>query len=457
MLTLAATIFVLGVLIFVHELGHFIAAKAAGIAVPRFSIGFGPPTPLKFQRRETEYLVSWVPFGGYVKMASLEEQQAMASLEGGDLEQEFPPDQLFESKSLFARIVVLAAGVIMNALFAWAVYSGLVIAYGKTIDPTTAVATINADTLPAGAEALAGVPFGATVTKINGDAITSWNEVMDGVLDPRSDQLRIELASGEPPVLSVVVADVPGADAERRAMIAQSILPLWEPRVGYLVEGKPAARAGLTPGDLITHIGGEPLRSWHALVEAVESSVGEPMILAIDRGGEMIEIEVTPAEEEVTDPMTGDARKAGRIGIGPERQIRRVELGVAASIAEGARQTWDNGLQVLAFLKGLFLGQVSVRQLGGPILIGQASGQFARAGFVPLLTFMAFLSINLAILNLLPIPVLDGGHLIFLMLEGLRGKPLPQSLRLRLTQAGMFVLLGVMVFAVINDVFRIVG
>ncbi len=457
MLTLAATLFVLGVLIFVHELGHFMAAKAAGIAVPRFSIGFGPPTPLSFRRGETEYLVSWIPFGGYVKMASLEEQQAMESLEGGGLEQEFPPEKLFESKPLFARIVVLAAGVIMNALFAWAVYSGLVIAYGKRIDPTTAVAAIDAETLPAGAEALAEVPFGAEVAKINGEPVESWNDIMDGVLDPRSDRLSIEFLTGEPPVKSVVVAEVPGADAERRAQIAQAILPLWEPRVGYLVQGKPAERAGLKPGDLITHVGGQPLPSWHALVEAVEASLDQPMRLAIDRAGETVELEVTPAAEDVTDPITGEVRKAGRIGIGPERQLEHVELGVAASIAEGARQTWDNATQVLAFVKGLVLGQVSIRQLGGPILIGQASGQVARAGFVPLLSFMAFLSVNLAILNLLPIPVLDGGHLIFLMLEGLRGKPLPQSLRLRLTQAGMFVLLGIMAFAVINDIFRIVG
>ena len=126
--------------------------------------------------------------------------------------------------------------------------------------------------------------------------------------------------------------------------------------------------------------------------------------------------------------------------------------------AEGGRETWDNGLRVLVFLKGMILGQVSPRQLGGPILIGQASGQFARAGFAALLSFMAFLSINLAILNLLPIPVLDGGHLVFLMLEGLRGgKPLPQDLRLRLTQVGLFLLLGIMAFAVINDLVRVAG
>ncbi len=452
MLTLAATIFVLGVLIFVHELGHFMAAKAVGIAVPRFSIGFGPPTPLRFQRGETEYLLSWVPFGGYVKMASLEEQQAMASLEGGSLEQTFPPEQLFESKSLPARILVLSAGVIMNALFAWAVYSGLLMTYGQAVDPTTAISRVDAAALPEAARSLAEIPTGATVERVNGETIASWNEIMDGVLDPRSDELRFDFAAGPP-----VVVAIPGVDAESRAKIAQAMIPLWEPRVGYLVDGKPAAKAGLQDGDLITGAGGQPLASWDALVAAVESSVGQPMQLSIERQGETVEIEVTPAEEEVTDPLTGDVRKVGRIGIGPNLEILRIELGVAAALAAGAEQTWENGLQVLVFLKGMILGQVSAKQLGGPILIGQASGRFARAGLVPLLTFMAFLSINLAILNLLPIPVLDGGHLVFLVLEGILGKPLPQALRMRLTQAGMFLLLGVMLFAVINDVFRIVG
>ncbi len=450
--TLAATIFVLGVLIFIHELGHFMAAKAVGIAVPRFSIGLGPSTPLRFRRGETEYLIAWIPFGGYVKMASLEEQQAMESLEGGALDQEFPPEQLFESKSLPARVLVLSAGVIMNALFAWGIYSGLMMTYGQTVDPTTTISRVDASALPEAAGTLAEIPFGATVESINGEAVESWDDIQDGVLDARSDQLRLEFTTGEP-----IVVDVPGTAAEKRVRIAQAIIPLWEPRIGFLVADKPAVRAGLEVGDLITHIGGEPLPSWDALVTAVEGNVGEALLLSIDRAGEAVEVEVTPVEEEIPDPMTGDTHKAGRIGIGPKLDLRRVELGVVAALIEGAGETWNNGMQVLFFLKGLIMGQVSLRQLGGPILIGQVSGQAARAGIVPLLSFMAFLSINLAILNLLPIPVLDGGQLIFLMFEGVRGKPLPQVMRIRLINAGLFVLLGIMTFVVSNDLWRIYG
>lgn len=365
LLTLAAFILVLGVLIFVHELGHFMAAKAVGIGVPRFSIGFGPATPLRFRRGETEYLLSWIPFGGYVKMASLEEQQAMEGLEGGSVEQEFPPEKLLESKSLAARILVISAGVIMNALFAWAAYTGLLLVYGQAVD---------------------------------------------------------------------------------------------EPRIGILSPGAPAEAAGMMADDLITHINGEPLASWGDLVTKVEPKAGQTLTFTVDRQGETVELEAAPAEEDFVDPISGENRKVGRIGVGPQLNSRRDPLGFGSAVVEGARQTGDSAVQILAFLKGMVLGQVSPKNLGGPILIGQASGQFARAGIVALVTFMAFLSMNLAILNLLPIPVLDGGHLVFLIIEGLRGgKPLPLHLRLRLTQVGMYLLLGLMLFAVINDVLRIIG
>ena len=363
LLTLAAFALVLGVLIFVHELGHFMAAKAVGIAVPRFSIGFGPATPLRFKRGETEYLVSWFPLGGYVKMASREEQEAMESLEGGKVEEEFPPDRLFESKSLAARILVISAGVIMNALFAWAAYSVLLAAYGQP-----------------------------------------------------------------------------------------------EPRIGSVAAEQPAAAAGLLEQDLITHVDGQALATWQEFVAAVEGSAGASLRMTVERDRQTIEIPVTPALVEAPDPATGKMRQVARIGVGLSGEARRIPIPAGAAIVMGARQTRDIALLVLASVKGLVLGQISPRELGGPLMIGQVSGQAARLGASALLDLMALLSINLAILNLLPIPVLDGGHLVFLVIEGLRGgKPLPQGLRMRLTQIGMFVLLGIMAFALINDGLRLIG
>jgi len=454
LLTIAAFLLVLGVLIFVHELGHFLAAKAVGIAVPRFSIGLGPTTPFSFRRGETEYVISWIPFGGYVKMASKEEQEAMEALEGGSLPEEFPPEKLFEAKPLWARILTISAGVIMNVIFAWAVYTGLAAVYGRAEDPTTKIAQIDAAVLPAAAAELAGVPFATEILRVNGEPVASWNGIMAGVRDRSSDELRFDFA-GE---IAPAIVAIPGSDAEARNAIAQAMIPLWEPRVGGIVPGQPAEAAGLEVGDLILGAGGEDIRTWQDLLRVLAPSAGKELVLVVRRDGNEIEVPIVPNEGTIRDPLTGEPRKGGIIGIDMLRKPPHVvPLGPVDAVAEGARQTWDDAALVFFILKNMVTGRISPREVGGPIAIGQISGQFARAGAVALLTFMAFLSVNLAILNLLPIPVLDGGHLIFLILEGIRRKPLSLGVRHRLTQAGLMLLLLIMGLVVVNDLLRVAG
>lgn len=453
LLTIAAFVFVLGVLIFVHELGHFLAAKASGIGVPRFSIGFGPATPLRFRRGETEYVVSWFPLGGYVKMASREEQEAMGALEGGATGEEYPADKLFENKPLAARIVVLSAGVAMNALFAWFVYAALAGVYGRAEDPTTRLARVDATALPAAAEALAAVPSGTRIVRLNGDTVRSWTQLGRQLIDPRSAALRFEFAGG---VEAVTVA-IPGTDARERAALIEALKPMWRPTIGGLAPGFPAANAGLEPGDRIVAVNGDSIRVWDDLNQIVDVSAGDTLQLAVLRADSSFVVPIVPVEQTDRDPVTGQARKVGRIGIGPQIEPIRVRYGFVEAIAEGGRQTLDMTSQVLFTIKSMFTGQVSVRELGGPILIGQVSGQAAEAGLPALLGFMAFLSINLAILNLLPIPVLDGGHLVFLLIEGVRGKPLSLDVRLKLTQFGLAVIVGIMVLAFANDFLRLLG
>ncbi len=454
MLTIVAFVFVLGVLIFVHELGHFLAAKAVGIAVPRFSIGFGPATPLVFTRGETEYRVSWIPLGGYVKMASREEQEAMGALEGGELEEEFPPDRLFESKSLPARIVVISAGVAMNALFAWIVYVGISLGYGKVEDPTTQIARVDEAVLPSEAQELVGLPFGTQIIRINGDTMASRNDIQEALSDLTSDEIRFEFAGDQDPI----VVPIPGTAARERFALYDALIPLHKPRVGVVAPGRPAAEAGVEPGDLIVRIDGDTIRTWDEMVHTIEPAAGDTLEVALARGDSVLEVVLVPTEQTVRDAVSGESRRVGQIGIGSQAfDPIRVEFGLGEALAEGARLTWVDVNRVLFTLKGMIVGTISPRELGGPIFIGQMSGQVAAAGMLPLILFMAFLSVNLAILNLLPIPVLDGGHLIFLLIEGIRGKPLSLSLRLRLTQIGLFVLLGIMVLALTNDLFRVIG
>lgn len=454
MLTIVAFVFVLGVLIFVHELGHFLAAKAVGIAVPRFSIGFGPATPLVFKKGETEYRVAWFPLGGYVKMASREEQEMMGALEGGALEEEYPPDRLFESKPLLARIVVISAGVVMNAVFAWMVYVGISVGYGKVEDPTTRIARIDEELLPDEARALASLQFGTQIVRINGDTMSSRNDIDEAIIDVTSDRLRFEFAGSRAPV----TVAIPGTAARKRMDLDAALIPLHQPRIGLVAPGRPAAQAGMEPGDVVVRIDGDTIRTWDEMVNVIEPAAGDTLVVTLARADSVLDVVLVPTEQTVRDPVSGESRQVGQIGIGSQGfEPIRVEFGLVEAMAEGVRLTLEDVRRVLFTLKGMILRKISPRELGGPIFIGQMSGQVAAAGMLPLLAFMAFLSVNLAILNLLPIPVLDGGHLIFLFIEGIRGKPLSLAVRLRLTQVGLFVLLGIMALALTNDLFRVIG
>lgn len=453
LISVIAFIVVIGVLIFVHELGHFLAAKAVGIGVPRFSIGFGPATPLRLRRGETEYVIAWFPLGGYVKMASREEQEAMGALEGGETPETFPPEKLFENKPLAARILVLSAGVAMNFVFAWVVYSALALTVGRSEVPTTTIAWVDSTLLPATARDLGRIPLETRVVTVNRDTVDTWNAITSRVMDPASDGLRFDFAGDVDPV----VIPVPGTDARARAAIMEALKPDWEPRIRAVAPGMPAAEAGLQPGDLLLTIDGDTVRYWDDLQYVIRDRAGDTVRVLVQRGDSVFRTVLVPEATSERDLASGRVTTVAKIGVWPEVETVQVEFGTLEAVVEGARRTVEDVGRVVFTLKGMLVGQISVRELGGPIFIGQVSGQFAQAGAIPLLIFMAFLSVNLAILNLLPIPVLDGGHLVFLVLEGVRGKPLSLEVRIRLTQLGLAVLLGLMVLVFANDFLRIFG
>ena len=453
LLTIGAAILVIGVLIFVHELGHFIAAKAVGIGVPRFSIGLGPLTPLSFRRGETEYVISWIPFGGYVKMASKEEQEeAMAGLEGGALAQEFPPEKLFENKPLWARVIVITAGVAMNFLFAWAVYFVFATTIGRVEDPTTRVARVDAWFVPPAASELLELPENAQIVRINGDTVGSWNDVFESVADFTSDRLRFEFAEADP-----VTVEIDGFAVDQRVALYRSLKPFHEARIGSVEDGTAAAEAGFEVGDVVVSVDHEPIPHWERMVLVVERSEGVTLEFEVLRDGERVTITAVPGSTTHGNPATAEERTVGYLGMAVHVSPRRVRWGFAGGVAEGARRVKADAKLILVTLKGLVTGRVSARELGGPVLIGQISGAVARQGLIPLLAFMALFSVNLAILNLLPIPVLDGGQLVFLMIEGVRGKPMPLELRVRFSQFGLVILLGIMVLALTNDLLRVFG
>ncbi|MCG8466620.1 MAG: RIP metalloprotease RseP [Gemmatimonadetes bacterium] len=358
--TIAVTIVVLGVLIFVHELGHFAAAKSVDIEVPRFSIGLGPKM-VGFRRGETEYVLSWIPLGGYVKMAGMadEDEGASAKLQGGgEATPRARSSRDFDAKPLWARVFVISAGVIMNWLFAIVAFAAI--------------------------------------------------------------------AMGEGAI---------------------------EPRVQSVTEGSPAEAAGLQVGDLIKRVDGTAVRDPTHVIIRIERKAGEPLEIIVDRDGREIAVTTTPEGIEEFSEMMGESRTVGRIGISIGDD--RARLGVGPALAQGWGNTvyWSGA--VLQFLGDLVTGRSSAREVGGPLMIGEISGRAARAGFWQLLGFMAIISINLAVFNLLPIPVLDGGHLLFLGIEGIRGKALSLEQRLRFTTVGMVFVVGLMLWAVGNDLLRV--
>jgi regulator of sigma E protease len=445
LLTIAALVVVLGVLIFVHEAGHFVAAKAMGIQVLRFSLGFGRPL-LKVRRGETEYCISWLPVGGYVKMAGLEEEGIAGELEGGAMAVPVDPERAFDKKPVWKRLIVIVAGVTMNTIFAFVVYSGL--AYTGALEPdrlaTTAVDTIRAGTLPAPAAPLAELQRGDRIVAVNGDSVRTWGELLEAlVLAP--SPVRVSVAGRAEPI----VLRFGPEDSAARTQLARGLNVYLPPVAAQVQPGSPGERAGFKQGDRIVRVNADTVASWQDFARVAREHPGDEITVAVLRGSERIALRVIPERRVETDPETKQERAFGLVGLVAEHPMLKAP-GVLGAIRVGAEETVTRVGMILQFLK-----KPRMQELGGPITIGQVSGQAARVGLGFFLGFMAFLSLNLAVLNLLPIPILDGGQVVFLVAEAVRRRPLSLPLRARLTQIGFFVLVGIMLLALRNDFLRV--
>jgi regulator of sigma E protease len=481
-MTVLATLIVLGVLIFVHELGHFWAARSVGIRVERFSIGLGPKV-FGFVRGETEYVISAIPLGGYVKMGGMEDE-VMDAIEGGGeggaaggavggavggADGESPgrvfPEAApvrdssgdYDSKPVWARAWVISAGVIMNMLFALVAYSVVAAGWGSAEFDTLRVGEVRVQTLPAGTEGLSALPTGATILEIGGVVPEHWGEVRDALLTLPAGPvvLRYAAEGGEGAgSLQFLLPESP----EDRAQLVRAVDYWTDPEVLAVTPGSPADRGGIQPGDLIQSVDGVPVLRWSEFTRAVQARPGVETGIRVLRQGVPVELDLIPETVEGTDIDSGELRTIGRVGVLPKGpEVRYVPVGTLEALSYGAAQTRAVTAYILGFLRDLVTGKVSPRSLGSIVTIGEASGQAAAEGLPVFLSFMALLSINLAILNLLPIPVLDGGHLVFLGIEAVRGRPVSVQQRARWSQFGFFVLLGIMALALGNDFLRLFG
>jgi len=444
-MTILVAIILLGVLIFVHELGHFLVAKRSGVGVLKFSLGFGPKL-FGVKRGETEYLISALPLGGYVKMIG--EDPGDHSAEATD------PRRSFSRKSVGTRASIILAGPLANLLLPILIFWGVF-----TFDGQPYLLPVIGTPEAGSPAAVAGLLPGDRVVAVDGQKIEAWDEALAAVRassgraltftmrrDGRTFDVRLE-----PRPLKI--QDVFGQEIEVWDVGLQE--PLISTRIGPLEPGDIAQKAGIKSGDQIVALNGVPVSDWEQMRKGIRSSPGKPLRLTVEREGQRFDIVVTP--RSIKQRTAKGEEEIGQIGIGPAPDSYYRRLNPVSALAAGAQKTGEFSVLIVQGFVKLVQAKISPKTIGGPILIIQTAGEVVQRGAVPILTFTALISINLAILNLLPIPVLDGGHLLFTLIEWLRGKPVSLRKREIAQQVGMVLIIGLMIFAFYNDLFRFLG
>lgn len=427
--TIGPFLFVLGVLIFVHELGHFLVARWYGVKVLTFSLGFGPKL-VKFTRGDTEYCVSAIPLGGYVKLAG----ETVEDKPSGD------PTE-FLSKSKWVRFQVYLAGPVMNIALAL-VLTTLILTQGadepiyRTAPPVIGVVAADSP------GARAGLQPGDRVIRVNDTAVDTWDAFDMAVMTKanREITLVVERAGG--------YVDVPVTPAaEGRFEIGSlGVGPVLRPQVIEVTPGLPAEAAGLRERDVMLAVNGERGLSREGIISRIQKNGGTPMTFTVERDGAVLDIAITP------EPL-GEVTVIGARIVGGE--TRRIEPGLIDAARMSVEQNWESSTLIGRTLAGLFTRETPVNQLMGPVAIAEMSGQTAQLGWIALLSLMSMISLNLGILNLMPIPVLDGGHIAILAMEGLARRDFSVKVKERILFAGFALILMLMVTVIFNDVARL--
>jgi regulator of sigma E protease len=348
-------------------------------------------------------------------------------------------------------MIVILAGVTMNVLLAWVIYVGLNWVVGRSIYPITKVGRVDVAALPPGAEDLARLEPGDRIVRVAGRPVTAWEEIHHALLTTAADSIVFEV-EGKAPVVARLHRDA----LDARGRLAGALEAFSPPVIGQVVPGRPGARAGVQVEDTVIALNGQPVLQWPDLVAMIEARPDQDLTLTVGRAGGRVDLAAHTVVEEVKD-STGTARRVGRLGLGNKVDARNEPVSLGRAIVLGAQQTADMSTQIVRVVRGLFSGRVSTREVAGPIGIGVLAGQAAQLGLASFLSVMALISVNLAVLNLLPIPVLDGGQVVFLLGEAVLRRPLSLKLRERLTMVGLVLLLMLTVLAFSNDIRRLIG
>jgi len=442
--TVLSFVVVIGILILVHELGHFLVARWMGVGVERFSIGFGPVL-LRWRGKETEYCLSAVPMGGYVKMMGEE-----SPLEGGGTAT-VDPAKSFSLKPLAARFLIVFAGPAMNFVLAAAIFAVVFMIVGRPVLPS-AIGRITAG----GPAAQAGLRTGDRVTAVDGAPVTNWEDLLGAIQGSGGETRQIAFSrDGREQRVALTPARTKVRDifGDEREVWDIGAGPFAPARIGEILPGYPAGKVGLRAGDVVVAVDGNAVLSWDEMAEAIRKRAGKPTELTIERAGRSLTVSVVPEGFKERGP-SGEEVEIGRIGIGPAA-VSYLRSNPIQAVWHGGARTWDITVLTARGLWKLVTRQLPASTIGGPIQIAVVAGEQAKQGLLSLAFFTAVISVNLGLLNLLPVPILDGGHLFFFVIEGILGRPLSLRKREVAQQVGLFLLLLLMVFAVYNDLTRI--
>jgi regulator of sigma E protease len=429
---LVAGAVVLGVLVLLHEWGHFIAAKLCGVRVDVFSIGFGARI-WGWKRGDTDYRVSWLPLGGYVRMAgdNPAEERTGAPYE-------------FLSRPRWQRFLIAIAGPAMNVITTLAIFWGIYAFVGTPMDASLRQpSTVAAVPRSSGAN---GVQAGDSILQINGVNTPKWEDVETQLdkLKP-GDTVTINVRRGGEQ--KTIQAMMPTDPSSPDSVVGYPPQPA---AIDDINQGYPADRAGMQPGDNVIAINGRPVSCWGQLVDVVRNSNGMPIEFLVQRGSQQVPMIITP--QRAMDPS--DGQMIWQIGVGPKIDLAYEPESAIAATRDAIDTTKRTALNIFGVLRGLFVGKVSVHDLAGPLGIARASGEAAQHGTLPLLFLTAGISLNLGILNLLPIPILDGGHVLLLLIEGGMRRDLSLTFKERFVQVGLVFLLGIFAFVMYSDILK---